>query len=101
MENKEREIIKFDYETISTLWNKIYFKGNVYEIDGDSFVQVDKINESEYCDGDCFKYIIQRKSDGKYFKFDVWNTESETIFSDGENSLTEVFRRIIEKVIYE
>lgn len=92
----QREKINFDYETIRELWNGVYFKGEIYK-------QIEKINTSEYSDGESWDYIIQRNSDGKYFTFHVWDAGEHNgyIFSDETNSLTEVFPKTITKIIYE
>jgi hypothetical protein len=99
----ERETINFDNETMHELWNGVYYKGSSVKIMGEKYIHIDKINTSDYSDGESHDYIVQRKSDGKYFKFNVWDAGDHNgyIFSDGDASLTEVFLKIITKTIYE
>ena len=105
MENEKtkKEVINFDDETMHDLWNGVGYKDSSVEIMGQTYTRVDKINTSEYSDGESHDYIIQRKSDGKYFKFHVWDAGDHNgyIFSDGDDSLTEVFPKTITKTIYE
>ena len=42
----EREIIKFDEETIRELWNGVYHKGSSIEIEGETYTHINKINTS-------------------------------------------------------
>ena len=91
---KEREIVQLTEEQISDLWNGIYFNdGDTHEIEEETFTRIQKINTSEYSDGDSWDYIVQRESDKKYFKFGVWDAGSHNgyIYSDGDNDLEEVF----------
>lgn len=99
----DREYIDFDDEIMRELWNGLYWEGSSVEIMGELYIRMDKINTSEFSDGESHDYIIQRKSDGKYFKFNVWDAGSHNgyIFSDGENSLSEVFPKTIIKTTYE
>jgi len=71
---------------MSDLWNGVYYKDKVFEFEGDTYKQVDKINTSDYSDGDSHDYIVERGSDGKFFKFNVWDAGDHNgyIFSDGE-----------------
>jgi hypothetical protein len=98
-----REKINFDDETMNDLWNGVYSTNSSVEIKGDTYTQIAVINTSEKSDGESHDYIVQRKSDGKYFKFNVWDAGSHNgnIFSDGDDSLTEVFPKTITKTIYE
>lgn len=95
----EREKIQMTEEEISEFWNKIYFKGSQTKFNKQVYTHVENINTSEDCDGDCWDYIVQRKSDKKFFKFNVWEHGHGYDFDD--NCLTEVFRKKITKFIYE
>jgi hypothetical protein len=103
--NMEREVIQLDYETIYELWNDLYFDNSTTELDGIKFTKIEKINTSDYCDGECHDVIVQRDTDKKYFKFSYWegdfNSSGNYQFSDGDNTLTEVFPRQIISVVYE
>lgn len=98
----EREIITLDLETIREFWNEVYHKNSSTELNGDIYTNVDKVNTSEFSDGESHDYIVQRKSDGKYFKFHVWDAgyHNGYIFSDEKNTLEEVFPEKIEKTIW-
>jgi hypothetical protein len=90
----KREKIKFSEEQMFDLWNGVYYKGKVFEFEGDTYTQVDKINTSDYSDGPSHDYIVKRGSDGKYFKFHVWDAGEHNgyIISDGqEYPMEEVF----------
>lgn len=82
--NKEKEIIECSSEELRDLWNGVYYKGNKYEFKGDIYEQVDKIDTSRYSDGPSWDYIVKRKSDGKFFKFNVWDAGDHNgyIFED-------------------
>ena len=99
----ERENIDFDNETMHELWDGVYYKDSSVEIMGETYTHIDEINTSDYSDGESHDYIVQRKSDGKYFTFNVWYAGDNNgyIFSDGEHSLTEVFPKTITKTIYQ
>ena len=75
MENKEREFIKMSSEEQLELWDAVHFIGSSYETeDGETYTSIDKINTSEYSDGPSWDYIVERKSDGLFFKFNVWES---------------------------
>jgi hypothetical protein len=95
----ERELIKMTKDEISEFWNALYFEKSQTKYNKQTYTHVERINTSEYCDGECWDYIVQRKSDKKFFKFEVWDTGNEYNF--GDNFLTEVFRKKITKFIYE
>lgn len=95
----DRLLIRFDYDTIRELWNGIYYENSSVTINNETYTRVEKINTSEFSDGESWDYIVQRKSDNKYFNFNVWHTFHGHVFSD-ENTLTEVFPQTIVKTIY-
>ena len=98
MENKEREFIKMSSEEQLELWDEVYFIGSSYETeDGETYTSVDKINTSEYSDGPSWDYIVERKSDGLFFKFNVWETSKGYEFED--EGLEQVFQTT--KITYE
>ncbi len=98
----DRVTLDFDKETMFNLWDGVYYKDSSVEINGDTYTHVDKINTSEYSDGESHDYIVQRKSDARYFKFNVWEAGNDGyVFSYGGHSLTEVFPKTITKTIYE
>jgi|GEM_PF-5061908 len=97
----EREIIKFSYEEIMDLWDGIYFENSTYILNNEKYKKIKNINTSEFSDGESYEYIIQRLSDGKFFKFSWWEGGSNGYeFSGGENELEEVFPEKIEEINY-
>jgi len=98
----DRVTIDYDQETMGDLWDGVYYDGSSIEINGETYTHIDKINTSDYSDGESHDYIVQRKSDERYFVFNVWEAGNNGyIFSDGDHSLTEVFPKTIIKTIYE
>jgi hypothetical protein len=90
----DREIVKLTEDQISDLWDGIYFNdGDSHQIGEETFTRIKKINTSDKSDGPSWEFIVRRESDKKYFKFDVWDAGSHNgyIFSDGDNTLEEVF----------
>ena len=55
--------------------------------EGQTYNKVEKIHRHN-CDGECWDMIIQRESDKKYFKFDVWDAGHHNgyIFCNGDNN---------------
>ncbi len=102
MGKKKREVIELDYDTISDFWDDLYFEKSSTELDGVKFTNVDRTNYSNTrCDGECYDYIVKRESDGKCFKYSWWEGGSDGhSFSDGDNTLTEVFPEVITTTIY-
>ena len=90
----KKAVIDFTQEQMHDLWNGVYWKNQIFEFEGDTYEQVDKINTSDYSDGESHDYIVKRGSDGKYFKFNVWDAGDHNgyIFSDGDEfPMEEVF----------
>ena len=81
------------------LWEGLYHKGNSYTVNDETYTHIDKINTSEYSDGPSWDYIIQRKSDGKYFKFHIWDAGDHNGYIFGDEYLEEVFQTT--KISYE
>ena len=89
---QERLLIEMSEEKQKELWNGVYFMGQSYEIDGETYTSVDKINTSEYSDGESWDYIVQRKSDGLYFKFNVWDAGEHNGYLCQDKGLKQVFQ---------
>lgn len=81
------------------LWNNIYHEGKSYEIDSETYTHITKINTSEYSDGPSWDCIVQRKSDGLYFKFNVWDAGDHIGYMCQDNGLEQVFQ--VTKITYE
>jgi hypothetical protein len=98
---RERERIELPPQELLDLWDGVYFESNIYELNGENYQQVLKISTSEYSDGDSWDYIIQRESDKKYFKFNVWDAGEHNGYIFEDEYIEEVFPKIIETTIYE
>ena len=94
---QERLLIEMSEEKQLELWDGVYYKGSSYEMDGETYTSVDIINTSEYSDGESWDYIVQRKSDGLYFKFNVWDAAAGYLCQD--KGLEQVFQTT--KITYE
>lgn len=92
MEKQERILIEMPPEQQQELWNGVYCIGNSYKIDNETYTSVDKINTSEFSDGESWDYIVQRKSDGKYFKFNVWDAGEYNGYLFEDKGLEQVFQ---------
>jgi hypothetical protein len=99
MNKKDRILIEMNSEQQLELWDGIYFQGSSYEIDGDTYTHITKINTSEYSDGPSWDYIVQRKSDGLYFKFNVWDAGEYNGYICEDEGLEQVFQ--VTKITYE
>lgn len=97
MNNKIK--IEMDSETLMELWNGLYFEGSSTEINDETYTHITKINTSDYSDGPSWDYIIQRKSDNKFFKFNVWDAGSLNGYIFEDKFLEEVFP--VTKISYE
>jgi hypothetical protein len=101
----KKEIIQLEYDEIREFWNELYYPKSSTELKGEIFEHVEKINTSQYSDGESWDYIVKRKSDGKLFKFNVWDAGEHNgyIFSDGDpnNTLTEVIQKKVQTNKYE
>lgn len=96
---KERLLIEMSNEEQLELWNGVYFIGKSYEMKGEVYTSVDKINTSDYSDGPSWDYIVQRKSDDLYFKFSVWDAGEHNGYLCEDKGLEQVFKTT--KVTYE
>jgi len=96
---KKRILIKMTSEQQLELWDGVYFIGNSYEIEGETYISVDKINKSDYSDGPSWDYIVQRKSDDKFFKFNIWEAGGNNGYLCQDKGLQEVFQ--VTKTTYE
>jgi hypothetical protein len=100
MEDKEREFIEMSSEEQLELWDGVYHMGSSYETeDGETYTSIDKINTSEYSDGPSWDYIVERKSDGLFFKFSVWDAGYHNGYLFEDDGLEQVFQTT--KITYE
>jgi hypothetical protein len=91
MGNKKM-LIKMSSEKQLELWDGVYHMGNSYEMDGETYTSVDKISTSDSSDGDSWDYIVERKSDGLYFKFNVWDAGEHNGYLCEDGGLEQVFK---------
>lgn len=98
---QERLLIEMSEEKQLELCNAVYLMGCSHELDGETYTSVDKINTSKYThDGrESWDYIVQRKSDGLYFKFNVWDSRNGWVFKD--KGLEQVFQTTKTIITYE
>jgi hypothetical protein len=99
-EKKVREKIDLDHDTLMDLWDNVNYKGDSHELNGEKYTHVDKINTSDKSDGDSWDYIVQRKSDGKHFKFNVWDAGSHNGYVFEDKFLEEVFPKTVTTTKY-
>lgn len=91
----ERVIIPLTHEELMDLWNGVYFKDSSYDFNGETYKQVEKINTSEFSDGDSWDYIIRRESDNRFFKFNVWDAGTHNGYVFENKYIEEVFPEIV------
>jgi len=92
---QERIKIPMSSEDILELWNLLYFKNSTTEFNGETYTHIMQINTSDKSDGESWDYIIQRKSDDKFFKFHIWDAGSHNGFLAETEYLKEVFPIIV------
>lgn len=85
----EREEIELTHDELMDLFDGIYFASDKYELKGEIYQQVDKVNTSDYSDGPSWDYVVQRESDKKFFEFNIWESSHGYVFED--KCLLEVF----------
>lgn len=88
-----REKIDATQEEILELWNGVYHPNDEYEFKGQTYIHMKTASASDYPDGDSWDFIIKRKSDGKYFKFNVWNAGEHNGYVVEDEYLIEVFEK--------
>lgn len=95
-QDKKRLLIEMSSEQQLELWDQVYFMGSSCEMDGETYTSVDKINTSNFSDGPSWDYIVQRKSDGLFFRFHVWEAGEGYLCED--DGLEQVFQ--VTKITY-
>ena len=90
---KKKEKIESTQEELLVFWNELYFEGSSATLDGESYKHIKKINTSDQSDGPSWDYIVQRKSDGKFFKFNVWDAGTRNGYLIQSPYLIEVFEK--------
>lgn len=77
--------------------------GTEWELRGETYKFVEEIRTDQYSDGPSWDIVVERISDGKFFKWNCWDAgyHNGYIMSDGDDDMTEVFRKETRKVVYE
>ncbi len=91
MEKQERIFIPMSGEQQLELWDGLYHKGTSYKMNGEVYTHITRINTSDFSDGDSWDYIVQRKSDGLFFKFNVWDAGEHNGYICEDSGLEQVF----------
>lgn len=97
----KREIIELSYDRIQEFWDDLYFQNSTAELNGDTYTHIEKINQSEFSDGESWDFIIKRNSDGKFFKLHTWESSHGMVFSNDKNTIEEVFPKTVTVTKYE
>lgn len=97
----EKEIINSTQDELLELWNDVYHEGRTGELYGETYKNIKTINTSEYSDGESWDYILERKSDGKFFKLHVWDAGDHNGYLIQSEYLEEVKAKKITDTIYE
>ena len=87
----EREIVKSTEKELLELWDNLYHEGNTAELYGETYKHIQKINMSEFSDGPSWDYILERESDGKFFKLHVWDAGDHNGYLIQSEYLEEVY----------
>lgn len=95
----ERLLIPMSGEQQLELWDGLYHTGSSYMINDETYTHITRINTSEYSDGPSWDYIVQRKSDGLFFKFNVWDAGDHNGYLCQDKGLEQVFE--VTKITYE
>ena len=90
---KEREKIYSTEEQLKEFWNDLYHEGSSAILNGESYKHIKTINTSDKSDGESWDYIVQRESDGKIFKFNVWDAGEHNGYLIQDEYLIEVFEK--------
>lgn len=96
---KEREKINLTSEELMDLWNGLFYKDSTHELNGIKYKHITTINTSDKSDGPSWDYIIQRQSDNKLFKFNIWDAGEYNGYIFEDKYLIEVFEK--QTVTYE
>lgn len=71
--NQERLLIEMSGESQLELWKETYDIGDSYEINGEIYTSIEELNSLKHSHSSSIDFIVQRKSDGLYFRFNVWS----------------------------
>jgi hypothetical protein len=95
-----KEIIKLTDEEIEGYQFDFTDTTGPWTLRDEEYHFIEEINTSKYSDGPSWETIVQRKSDGKYFKWSCWESSRDYIMSNGDNTLEEVFLEKVMKNIW-
>jgi hypothetical protein len=90
------------YLTAEELENFDFTGGRKWELRGETYNYVDKIRTDEKSDGPSWDIVVERKSDGKIFKWNCWDAGDHNgyLMESGDNYMEEVTPKTITKIIY-
>ena len=74
--------------------------GDQWELRNETYDFVETIRTDEFSDGPSWDTIVKRKSDGKFFKWNCWDTSRDYQMESGDNYMEEVFSELETKIIY-
>jgi hypothetical protein len=98
MDNKEREKINLTEEELEDF---DFTGGSKWELRGETYNFVERIRTDEFSDGPSWDIVVKRESDGKYFKWNCWDSGRAYHMESGDNYMEEVYQKINTKITYE
>ena len=78
------------------------YSNTIWELRGEKYKYVEKIRTDQYSDGPSWDIVVQRESDGKYFKWNCWDAGDHNgyMMESGGNYMEEVFSETITKTVW-
>jgi len=89
----KKEKIDLTHNELYELWNGLYFQGSSHTLNKETYKHIKQINTSDQSDGPSWDYILERNSDGKFFKFNVWDAGTRNGYIFEDKYLIEVFEK--------
>jgi hypothetical protein len=84
-----REVIKLTDEEMEDF---DFTGGRQWELRGETYKFITEIRTDAMSDGPSWDIVVQRESDNKYFKWNVWEHPREYYMESGDNYMTEAFQ---------
>lgn len=72
-----------------------------WELRSETYVYVDTTRTDTTSDGPSWDTIVKRQSDGKFFKWNCWDTGHQFCMEHGNNYMEETFPKQVTITIYE
>ena len=89
----KKERIDSTQEELLRFWDDLYHPDSRARLGDETYKHIKKINTSDQSDGPSWDYIVQRESDGKFFKFNVWDAGTHNGYIIEDPYLIEVFEK--------